>query len=322
MATVNELKSTPASSSKTKGMSPLMRQQRRWGWIFLSPWIIGFMLFTAVPMVYALVLSFMDYTYNLPDEMTFVGLANYQNLFKDPLVPVALGVTFKFIIIALPVGLVLPIALAALMNSEKVRGKPILRTLFYMPYVVPIVSAVYIWQGMLGNDTGWINRFLGLLGITGPDWLFSETWIYPALVLMGIWGIGNAFLVTLAGMQGVPTELYEAAKIDGANGWKRFTNVTFPMISPVVFYNLILSVIGLLRYFEVPFILKQGTGYPGQSTMFYNIHFYKTAFVFFDVGYASALAWLLFAITLLFTYILFRTAKYWVYYPAGQGFMG
>ena len=295
-----------------------LRQRRLWGWFFLAPWIIGFLAFTIIPMAASLVFSFMEFNLANPGETEFVAFKNYENLFTDPMVGVSLMVTLRFAVIALPIGLVLPILLAALLNSEFLVGKRFFRTLFYMPYIVPIVSAVYIWQGMLGTETGWINRILDwVFQVDGPRWLDDATWIYPALVIMGLWGIGNAYLITLASMQGVPTQLYEAAKVDGASTIRRFFSITIPMISPVIFFNLILSVIGLLRYFEVPFILKQGTGQPGQATMFYNIHFYKETFVFLNMGYGSTLAWLLFAITMVFTVMLFASARYWVYY-AGE----
>jgi multiple sugar transport system permease protein len=179
---------------------------------------------------------------------------------------------------------------------------------------------VAIWQGMLNSETGWINRLLEQIGIAGPDWLNDVNWIYPAMNVIGLWGIGNAMLITLASMQGVPTELYEAATVDGAGAWRRFRNITLPMISPVIFYNLVLSVIGLLRVFEIPYILSQGTGRPGGATMFFNIHLYKTSFVFNDMGYGSALAWMLFAIALAATLFLFFTSRYWVYYASGEAF--
>ncbi|MEM6429366.1 MAG: sugar ABC transporter permease [Deinococcota bacterium] len=299
-------------------VSSLAREQQIWGWIFLSPWIIGFLAFTVIPLVASVVFSFLDFQLNKPDEITFAGWKNYRLLFTDPLVRDSLVVTFKFAAISLPIGMILPIALASLMNNKYLAGKRFFRTLFYMPFIVPVVSAVFIWRGMLSTQTGWINRILGLVGIPGPDWLNSQVWIYPALVIIGIWGIGNAFLITLAGMQGVPTAYYEAAKVDGANPFRRFWSITLPLISPVIFFNLILSVIGLMRYFEVPFIFNGGNGNPGGATMFFNIHFYKTTFVFFDMGYGSALAWLLFVITMILTLILFGTAKYWVYYAGAK----
>ncbi len=296
----------------------LQREQRLWGWIFLSPWILGFLGFTILPILASLVFSFTDFQLTEPGEVSFVGLDNYAKLFVDPLVKVSLAVTFKFALISLPLAIGLPVLLAALLNSKYLSGKPLFRTLFYMPYVVPVVSAIFIWQGVLNADSGWLNRILGLVGVTGPNWLDSTTWIYPALVIIGLWGLGNAYLITLASMQAVPTAFYEAARVDGASGLARFRHITLPMISPVIFYNLVLSIIGLLRYFEIPFILSNGTGRPGDSTMFFNIHFYKTSFVFFDMGYGSALAWLMFAITMVATGVLFFSARYWVYYAGSE----
>jgi multiple sugar transport system permease protein len=295
----------------------LERSQQLWGWIFLAPWIIGFVAFTALPIVASLVFSFTRFELTRPDEVGFVGFDNYRKLFTDPLVRVSLGVTVKFALIALPISVLLPIALAALLNSPHLAGRRVFRTLFYMPYIVPVVSAVYVWRGVLNSETGWLNRILQSFGLLGPDWLNSMVWIYPALVIIGLWGVGNAYLITLASMQGVPTAFYEAARVDGATGLQRFRHITLPMISPVIFYNLVLSVIGLMRYFEIPFILSNGTGRPGDATMFFNIHFYKTTFVFFDMGYGSTLAWLLFLITIALTLLLFATARYWVYY-AGE----
>lgn len=317
MSTRSVASRTPARGAKP-GSAPLMREQKVWGWIFLSPWIVGFLAFTILPILASLVFSFTDFQLTRPGEIGFVGLKNYAKLFTDPLVKVSLGVTFKFALLSLPLAVGLPVLLAALLNSSYLRGRPLFRTLFYMPYVVPVVSAIFIWQGVLNADSGWLNRILGLVGLPGPNWLDSTTWIYPALVIIGLWGLGNAYLITLASMQAVPTAYYEAARVDGASGLARFRHITLPMISPVIFYNLVLSIIGLLRYFEIPFILSNGTGRPGDSTMFFNIHFYKTSFVFFDMGYGSALAWLMFAITLVATGILFFSARYWVYYAGSE----
>lgn len=300
--------------------SPLERQRQIWGWIFLSPWIFGFFVFTAIPMVASLVFSFTDYDLNAVDEISFVGLDNYQQLAEDPYVEDSLLATLKFSLIALPLSIMLPVLLASILNSKHLFARPIFRTLFYMPYMVPVVSATYIWGGVLNTNTGWINRFLKeVIGFSStPDWLFSSTWIYPALNIIGLWGIGNAMLYTLAAMQTVPTELYEAARVDGASPVGLFRHITLPMISPVIFYNLILSVIGLFRYFEIPYILKEGSGDPGGATMFFNIHLYKTAFSFRQMGYGATLAWLLFAMAMGATLLIFITSRYWVYYAAGE----
>jgi multiple sugar transport system permease protein len=307
-----------AAVAEKHKLSNFARSQRVWGFIFLSPWIIGFLAFTIIPLVSGLVFSTLYFKLNQPDQIRFVGLDNYEQLTTDPILKTSAMVTLRFAAIALPIAIFLPIGLASLMNSKRLAAKPFFRTLFYMPYIVPLVSAVYIWQGMLNSETGWINRILLEIGISGPEWLNSQTWIYPALVVIGLWGTGNAFLITLAGMQTVPTELYEAATVDGAGPFRRFFSITLPMISPIIFYNLVLSVIGIFRYFEIPFILSEGTGRPGNSTLFYNLHFYKTVFQQFDMGYGSSIAWLLFAATLVVTLFLFGTSRFWVYYAGGE----
>ena len=299
------------------GTRSMVRRQVRWGWFFISPWIIGFLIFTVVPMIASLGYSFTNFDLDQPDKIEYVGLDNYVRLFSDPNVGISLRATLKFSLIALPLAIVLPIGLAWLLNSKYLIGKPIFRTLFYMPYIVPLVSGAYIWSGVLNSESGWVNRILELVGVPGPNWMQSVDWIYPALNIIGLWGIGNAMLISMAAMQGVPTELYDAAAVDGTSGWGRFRHITLPMISPVVFYNLVLSVIGLFRYFEVPFILKEGTGDPGNATLFYNIYFYKTAINQQNMGYGSTLAWLLFALAFTVTVMLFYTSKYWVFYAGG-----
>lgn len=321
MASTNPVQSVPASApGMARSASREMQQHRRmqlWGIVFLSPWVIGFLAFTFFPMIASLYYSFTDFNLNNAAEINWVGLRNYANLFTDPVVATSTTATIKFAIIALPLSVILPVSLAALMNSKWLIGKPIIRTLFYMPYMVPVVSAVAIWGGMLNSESGWINRLLATIGVVGPDWLNDVGWIYPAMNIIGLWGIGNAFLIMLASMQGVPTELYEAARVDGAGPVTRFRKITLPMISPVIFYNLVLSIVGLFQYFLVPLVVNSGTGRPGGATMFYNLYLYKTFFTFQNMSYGSTMAWLLFIFILLVTILLFSTAKYWVYY-AGE----
>jgi multiple sugar transport system permease protein len=188
-----------------------------------------------------------------------------------------------------------------------------------MPYMVPAVSSIFIWQSVLNGESGWLNRILRLIGIADPpNWLNDENWILPGLVFIGIWGVGNAMLTMLATMQGVPTELFEAADVDGANALTKWRNITLPMISPVIFYNLVLTVIGLMQYFVVPYIITRGTGQPGTSAYFFNMHLYKTAFTYADMGYGATQAWVIFAIALVLTIMLFATARRWVYYASGD----
>lgn len=295
----------------------LEQQQRLWGWVFLSPWLIGFMLFTVFPMIASLYFSMTDFTIG-QETTTWIGLKNYENMFKDPTTYNALRVTFRFGIMMLPVAILLPLGMAVLLNSKYLAGKRVLRVLFYMPYMVPAISGVFVWQSFLNGETGLLNRLLRLVGVANPpNWLFDQAWIHPAMVLIGVWGVGNAMLTMLAGMQGVPTELYEAATVDGAGPFTRFRRITLPMISPVILYNLVLTVIGLMQYFVVPFVLSNTTR-SNPETNFINLHLYRQGFQFLHMGYASAIAWLLFAIGLILTVFVLYTSRRWVYYSSGE----
>lgn len=308
-----------------RNLSPLARREMQHGLLFISIWIFGFFAFTFLPMVATLFFSFLNLkiTDGILSTPDFAGIENYMRLVKDPLVwstgatPGSFWVTVRFGLLALPVGILVPLILALLMNSPHLKGQMLFRTLFYMPYIVPFVAAIYLWGGMLNPESGWINRTLMYFGMAKenvPLWANDVSWVYPAYVLMGIWGVGNAMLIMLAGLQGVPTELYDAAKTDGANGWQTFWNVSFPMISPVIFYNVVPSIVGLFQYFQIPLVVNQGTGRPGGHTFFYNLYLYKTFFTYQDMSYGSTLAWFLFLMVLIVTLVLFSTAKYWVHY--------
>lgn len=243
-------------------------------------------------------------------------------LFDDPNTWETLFVTFKFALISLPIGMVSAFLLAVLLNSQHLIGKNIFRTLFYAPTMVPLIAAILIWSRVLNPQTGWLNQLIEVtgiqaVGINGLRWLDDPHLIYIAYTFIGLWGIGNAILINLASLQGVPTELYEAASIDGAGWLRQLWSVTIPMVTPVIFYNLVLSVVGLLQYFIVPWVLNLGSGYPEGTTNFYMIYFYKQAFTFQNMGYGATLAWFMFIIGLAITIFLFATGRYWVYY-AGE----
>ncbi len=204
-----------------------------------------------------------------------------------------------------------------LLNSKSLRGSRYFQALFFMPFVIPFVAALFAWSGMLNPQTGWINGLLEIVGITGPNWLDDPTWIYPSLVMIGLWGIGSAIIINLAGMQNVPTELYDAARVDGAGWWGQLRNVTLPLMSPVIFYSITLGLIGVLQYFLVPLVLNTGDGRPAGTTFFFNVHIYKTFFTFQDMSAGATLSWFLFVIILATTLVLFWSARYWVYY-AGE----
>jgi ABC-type sugar transport system permease subunit len=298
-------------------LSPLARREARWALIFIAPWIVGFLAFTLIPMVATLVFTFTNVNLSQAEPLRFVGLDNYAALLRDQQTWDSLGVTLRFGLIALPVAVLAPFLVALMLNSSFLRGSAFFRILFYMPYVVPFVAGVLIWEGMLNVDSGWLDQFLQAIGISDPpNWLQDPTWIYPGLVILGLWGIGGGLIVYLAGLRGIPTELYDAAKIDGAGYWASLRNVTLPLLSPVFFYTLVLAIIDLVQYFLVPLVLNQGTGEPAGTTLFLGLYIYKNFFSYQDMSYGATLAWLLFGITLLITLALFGTARRWVYYAA------
>ena len=313
--------SVPVSRAKPR-TSANRRREIVWGYVFLMPWIIGFFVFQLLPIVMTIFLTFTDYTGTkqfAPGNFNMIGLSNYAHLFSDLYAIPAMGVTLKFALIGIPLGLVIPLLFAVLVNSKRLIGSNFFRTLFFMPTVIPVVAGTIIFGGVMNAQSGWINLLLKAIGIANPPrWFTDPTWSVPALNILGIWAVGNAMLILLASLQGVPTELYEAATVDGANAIVKFFNITVPMISPVIFYNVTLGVIGAFQYF-VPALLIGGlNGDPQKSLLFFPLHFYRQAFVFSDMGYGSVLALLLFAITMIATALLFFFGQRMVYYAGGE----
>jgi ABC-type sugar transport system permease subunit len=298
--------------------SGLAWRRARWGYVFIAPWIVGFLAFTAFPIVASFAFTLTNVNLEQAAPLTFVGLRNYQTLVADQRTWDSLAVTLKFGLLALPVGVGVPFLVALMLHSRHLRASGGFRVLFFLPYVVPFVAGVFIWQSMLNADSGWIDGALRFIGIDHPpDWLQDPAWIYPGLVIMGLWGIGAGIIVYLAGLKGIPTDLYEAARIDGAGAFASLRHITLPMMSPVIFYTIVLGAVEVLQYFLVPLVLKNGTGEPGGSTNFFNLYLYQNFFTFQNMSYGATLAWLLFAITLALTLLLFRSARHWVYY-AGE----
>lgn len=287
------------------------------GWIlfFLSPWLIGFVLFTAGPMIASLVFSFSDLNL-IKGEFNFVGLGNYVRLFTaDPKFTNALAVTFTYAAFAIPLTLVAGFLLACLLN-KKIAGANFWRTIFYMPSVVSGVVVALIWRGLFNEKFGLVNWLLGLAGIAGPDWFNSGWGALSALVIISLWSVGGGMIIYLAGLQGIPTQLYEAAELDGCNGTQKFTRITIPMMTPVIFFNLIIGIINCFQYFTEPWTLTRGG--PAEATQFYNIYIYKTAFSYQNMGYGSALAWILFFIVLALSALVFRSSASWVHYETEE----
>ena len=289
----------------------LARRESLWAYAFIAPWTIGFIIFTLGPMLASLFFSFTEY--DIVSAPRWIGLTNYINLIHDQLFWHSLGVTFKYAVIALPLGLTVSYMIAVLLN-QKISGINIWRTVYFLPSVIAGVAVALLWARIFDPKFGILNPFLAQFGIKGPGWLSDPQWAVPALVIMSLWSVGGNIIIYLAGLQGVPTDLYDAAKVDGATAWQRFRHVTLPMTTPVIFYNLILGLIGTFQYFTEVYVLTNGSGNPARSTLFYNLYLYQNAFKYFHMGYASTMAWVLFIIVLGFTLLIFRSSDAWVYY--------
>jgi ABC-type sugar transport system permease subunit len=294
------------------------RRESLWGVVFIGPWLVGLLLLTAGPMIASLVLSLTDFDLVHPEAVRFIGLDNYVRMISDPNVLKSLVVTFRFAIIAIPLTMAASLGAALLLNSPKLLGRNIFRTLFYMPIQIPLVASTLVWIGFLNTETGWLNAILGFVGLPEPDWINSETWIYPALSLIGLWGIGNFMLINLAGLQSVPTELYEAARIDGAGYWKMFRRITIPLMSPILLYNLVISLVVTFQYFTQAYTMTNGRGDPNNATLFINLNLFREAFTFNRMGYGAAIAWLLFVIVMVLTLGIFLIARKRVYYAGSD----
>lgn len=280
------------------------------GYLFISPWIIGFLVFTAYPMIMSLYYSFTEYNVLRPPE--WIGLDNYRELFfEDERFITTLKNSAYYVVFSVPVGLTLGFLVALLLN-QKVFAMRVWRTLYYLPAVTPIVATVVLWLWVLDPNFGLINLTLNLVGVAGPAWLASPTWSKPALIMVSLWGIGASMVIYLAGLQGIPQHLYEAASIDGANAWQKFRNITIPMMSPVLFFNLIVGLIAAFQVFDVAYVATRGG--PVDSTLFYVLYLWYNAFDYFRMGYASAMAWVLFVIILVVTLITFKGVARHVYY--------
>jgi len=291
----------------------LTQKEAIWAYLFISPWVVGFFIFTLGPMIASLYYSFTDF--NIIEAPIWRGIANYKKLlFDDPLFWHSLKVTIKYASMALPLNLIVGFSIAVLLN-QKIPGVNLWRTMYFLPSVIAGVAVALLWVRIFNARIGMLNPFLKSIGIANPPgWLQDPDWAVPALVIMSLWSVGGSMIIYLAGLQGIPTSLYEAATIDGANILQKFSKITIPMMTPVIFYNLVLGLIGAFNYFTEVYVATSGTGGPVRSTLFYNLYLYQNAFKFFDMGYASGLAWILFLLVLVVTLLVFRSSPYWVYY--------
>jgi len=316
-ATIEELPSPVRPARTRRGLRPSVREAI-WGLIFIGPWLVGLLLFTLGPIIASLILSMTNFDLLHTDRTRFIGLDNYVRLTSDPLVGQALVATFKFAAIVIPVTMLASLGFALLMNHPQLKAKGALRTLVYMPIMIPLVASTLVWTGFLNTETGWLNKMLEAVGIAGPDWISSETWIYPALTLMGLWAVGNFMIINIAGLQSVPTELYEAARIDGASAFTQLRRITIPLISPVLLYDLVITLIATFQYFTQAYTMTNGRGDPNNATLFINLELFREAFVFSRMGYGAAIAWVLFAIVVGLTAALFLVVRKRIYYAGGE----
>jgi multiple sugar transport system permease protein len=290
-------------------------------YLFAAPWIVGFLVFTVGPMVASLYLSLTEYNMMTPPR--WVGTLNYYRmLYGDKFYWQSLGVTLTYAVFHIPLNLAIALG-AALLINQQLRGIYVFRTIFFLPSILPAIASSILWWYVFSKDYGLLNTILALVGISGPAWLETSTTALWAVIVIGLWGFGNTMVIFLAGLQSVPRELYEAAEIDGAGRWAKFRNVTLPMLSPVMFFNLTIGTIATFQVFTPAYVLGTvvsgvGTSGPANAYLFYALYLYNTAFRYFAMGYASALAWSLFLIIVAVTVVHFLLARRWVYYAGGR----
>jgi multiple sugar transport system permease protein len=302
-------------------MSGARKRAGRWvGYGFIAPWILGFLVFTAGPMLVSIAISFSSWS--MLSSPTWVGWEHYERLFtSDPLFTRSLGNTLFYVALSVPLTTAFALALALLLH-QRIPGVGLFRTIFFLPSITNLVAVSLLWLWIFNPEFGLLNSALHVLGIEGPLWLQSETWAKPALILMSLWGVGGSMIIFLATLQGVPQELYEAAALDGAGSVQRFFHITLPMISPAMFFSVVMGFIGGFQVFTQAFVMT-GTvqpgseGGPNNATLFMVLYLYKKAFQEFQMGYAASIAWVLFVIILLFTIVQRKLGQRWVYYEAG-----
>ncbi|WP_049573014.1 carbohydrate ABC transporter permease [Nonomuraea sp. SBT364] len=297
-----------------------MRSETRWAYVFVLPWLIGLALFQLGPMLASLGLSFTEY--DLISSPEFAGTANYARMAQDPKVAVAIGNTVLYTALHVPLAIVLALGLALMLNRVGGRGAGVFRTIFYLPSMTPYVAVGVLFLFLLNGQAGMVNQFLGLFGIDGPQWTTDPDWILPGIVLMSLWNLGSTTIILFAALRNVPAELAEAAMIDGAGTWARFRRITLPMISPALFFVVIINTIASLQMFDQVYAMffgNQATQQAsGDSALFYVVYLFQQAFQFLHMGYASALAWVLFLVIALITLVQWKVGGRLVHYEAGD----
>lgn len=302
-------------TSKKKWWETIKGQEAISFYLFILPWLISFILLTLGPILASFILGFMSYDMALPPR--WIGLVNFKELFQDKLFYKSLANTLYIVILAVPLSMIAAFGMALLLN-QKIHGQAFYRTAYYIPSIVPAVASAALWLYVLQPQWGLMNAFLEKLGIPGPGWLASEVWSKPAIIMLMVWSSGGNMIIYLAGLQDIPKEYYEASQIDGANTFGQFLHVTLPLMTPTIFFTVIMGIISTFQVFSSIFVLTDGMGGPVNSTLVYLIYLYRNAFAFFRMGYSSAMAWVLFLLILGLTILNFRMARYWVHYESGN----
>ena len=318
MATITEVASSKSTSEADRARRATARKNVRAAMLFLSPWIIGFLIFTAWPVIYSGYLSFTDY--DVINAPTVIGFDNYRELFDDPKIGLALWNTFVYTAIKIPLHVIVSLALALLLNRA-FRAAGFFRTAFFLPEMTPPVAVGILLLLLFNGQDGLINTVLGWVGINGPDWTTDQTWIKPGLVMMGLWTVGSSVIILLAALRNVPQELYDSARVDGANWWQQTRRITVPMISGTLFFVFIVNSIGAFQSFTEAYTAFFGSGnttYSNDAALFYVIYLFQQGFEFLHMGYASAMAWVLFVIIMVITAIQIVVSRRFVYYE-GDG---
>jgi multiple sugar transport system permease protein len=289
----------------------LVRSETRWGYFFIMPCILGLIFFAFGPMIFSIYISLCNW--DVINPVKFTGITNYLTAFKDPLLPQSLRVTFYYSIMSIPLGLIVTFLLANLLNTG-VKGMSLFRTIYYIPAIVPTVASSALWMNLFSVQYGLINNVLKLMNLPTFQFLNSRSQVIPSMVIMSVWGAGSGVIIYLAGLQGISKTLYEAAEIDGAGAFRRFFHITIPMMTPLIFFNFLMGIIGGLQTFGSAYIMTNGG--PANASLFISILIYRSAFSYFRMGYAAALSWILFAIIAILTAVVFRTSNSWVFYES------
>jgi multiple sugar transport system permease protein len=323
MTATNPPAATSIRPPRERRWTPRTRRNLVTGLLFISPWLVGFLVFYLYPALASLYYSFTDF--RILREPEWIGLQNYQRMVNDPLFWKALSNTLWLVVVMVPISVAVALGVALLLNVRGIFGMSVFRTIFYLPVVVPAVASAVLWIWLLNPKYGLVNAALGVVGIDGPQWFYDASWAKPGLVLMAVWAVGDVIIIYLGALQGVPRDLYDAAEVDGAGVWAKLRNVTIPMISPAILFNLVTGAIGAFQYFTQAYVVSEGTvgrgtgavGGTQNSLLFYGLSIYNQAFRYFQLGYASAMAWVLMLIILATTVLLLWLSRSRVYY-AGE----